>query len=923
VIFLFDIIAWAAAIKGADSGAGGLTLALGSGHIFLSLGALGLGLGAVLWVRHVGILRELAAREWQEKYDAAVAATAEADEQKALIETERQRMEEEKVRAEAEKERISELYLKKIENSRRRAEELAKIIEIGNSINSNLDLDLVLSQVVNAVRESLGFRIVLLRMLNEKDRLLEARAFAGLETEAMSKLEESKIPEDEFRSWLREEFRISGSYFISHTRNFWGDNFGGYTPNLGERGEGEWHQDDVLFVPLWTQDHRLLGYLSVDDPVDRLVPDRATLEMLEIFGNQAVTAIQNARLYTQLEKNMRQVEEAAERMKELNELKNNFVATVSHELRTPLTSITAYVQTLMKYLGSDNIEMQREFLSVVCEESNRLASLIDAILDLSRLEAGKSKLRREEFDAVGLLEEVRAFLRPAAEKKDIKIVVKEHGGVLRAEADKDLIKQALLNMGNNAVKFTPEGGSIFLSVADEVHSLHFAVQDTGIGIPDSEMAKIFDRFYQVDSSTTRQFGGSGLGLAISKAIVEWHDGEITVESELGKGSTFHLTLPKTTEDKRVFFNNGLSEVTDPQAVELIKEIVRMISEVMNAKTVSLMVVRDDELHILASLGLSEHVARSAKCRVGDGVSGWVASRGEAILVKDTYSDPRFSSAHHPAHTARSVLAVPIKQDGVVIGVLNVNNKDSEAALNDDDQTMLCCLSDMLVLAWSRARMLSDNKELAKKTLSSLKVVVDHARRHKAKLCGGSYFECTLSLARELGLDEEEVRSIGYAASVHDVGMRLLDEKAINSADELSERELHYLRLHPAEGARLVMPLGYEETIREIILTHHERFDGTGYPNGLAGDQIPIGGRILAVMDAFEAMTLGRPYRESMTIEEAIQELRNCSGSQFDPQVVGALSRLVRARCNVSFDEASTVGAHETAEVQDAALTADE
>lgn len=908
---------------GAGLVAAGLPVAVGLSHLLWALGAIALVLAVLLGIRKVNVVRDLVAREWKEKYDDAVRAASEVQEEKARVEEEKARTEEEKARVESEKERISELYVKRLESSRRRAEELAKILEVGNSINSNLSLDLVLSQVVNAVRESLGFRIVLLRILNEKDKVLEARAFAGLETEAMNKLEQSKIPEDEFRSWLREEFRISGSYFISHTRNFWGDSFEGYTPNLGERVEGEWHQDDVLFVPLWTQDHRLLGYLGVDDPVDRMVPDRATIEMLEIFGTQAVTAIQNARLYTQLEQNMRQVEEAAERMKELNELKNNFVATVSHELRTPLTSITAYVQTLMKYLGSDNVEMQREFLSVVCEESNRLAGLIDAILDLSRLEAGKSRLRREEFDAVGLLEEVAAFLKPTADKKNISIVVRGHAGKPSVEADKDLIRQALLNLGGNAIKFTPEAGSVFLSIADEGHNLHFMVEDTGIGIPDSELAKIFDRFYQVDGSTTRQFGGSGLGLAISKAIVQWHDGEITVESEIGKGSTFHLTLPKTTEDSRVFFNTGLTEITDPQAIDIVKEIVRMISEVMNAKTVSLMIVEEDELHILSSVGLSEHVARSAKCKVGDGVSGWVASRGEAILVRDTYSDPRFSSAPHPAHTARSVLAVPILERDSVIGVLNVNNKESEAALNDDDETLLTCLSDLLVLAWSRARMLSENKELAKQTLSSLKTVVDHTRRHKAKLCGGSYFECALSLAREMGLDQEDVKAVGYAATVHDVGMRLLGEKAINSPRELSERELDYLRQHPVEGARLVMPLQYEDRVRDIILTHHERFDGTGYPNGLKGEEIPVGGRILAVMDAFEAMTLGRPYRESVTWHEALKELRSCSGSQFDPQVVEALARLVESRCQITSTEDDAVAGDESAAVHSEAVAAGE
>jgi HD-GYP domain-containing protein (c-di-GMP phosphodiesterase class II) len=317
-----------------------------------------------------------------------------------------------------------------------------------------------------------------------------------------------------------------------------------------------------------------------------------------------------------------------------------------------------------------------------------------------------------------------------------------------------------------------------------------------------------------------------------------------------------------------------------------------------------MVLRGDDLNILSSIGLSEHVARSAKCRMGEGVPGWVASSGEPILVRDVYSDPRFSSSPHPAHTSRSVLAVPIRDGGKVVGVLNANNKDAKSSMNDDDLTLLCCLSDMLMLTWSRAASLSENKRVARETLTALKAVVDHTRRHKTKLSDCSYFEWTLAIARELDLDEDEVKAIGYAATVHDVGMRLLGEKAIERTGELSDRELNYLREHPAEGARLVMPLEYEEKVGEIILGHHERFDGTGYPNRLKGEQIPIGARILAVMDAFEAMTVGRPYRENLSLKEATRELRSCSGTQFDPKVVDVVLNILQVQRLVASVEES-------------------
>src|SRR5438552_3638512 len=315
---------------------------------------------------------------------------------------------------------MGRLYRNQLMTSRKQAARLKKVLEIATSINSDLALDKVLHEIVHAVSDAVGFRIVLLRVLDDRTGAFDARAFAGLSREAIEKLEEYDVPREEFESWLRDEFRISRSYFISHKAKFWSkDDATGYTPDLGERKEGEWHQDDVLFVPLYTKDGSPLGYLSVDDPVDRRIPTREVVETIEILAAHAVVALQNASLYERLGASMRQLEAATERAEELNRLKSSFMSIVSHELRTPLTMIRAYVEPLLENVGSSNTEMQRDFLKVIDEQSSKLKQLIESILELSQLESGRLRMHREPLNLVDLIDEVIGALRPMADSKGI------------------------------------------------------------------------------------------------------------------------------------------------------------------------------------------------------------------------------------------------------------------------------------------------------------------------------------------------------------------------------------------------------------------------------------------------------------------------------------------------------------------------
>ena len=244
------------------------------------------------------------------------------------------------------------------------------------------------------------------------------------------------------------------------------------------------------------------------------------------------------------------VEKMCEELKRIDAAKDGFLSSVTHELRTPLTSIRSFAEILVNY-PDESAETRKGFYLIIKRESERLSRLIDNVLDLSKIRAGKTNWHVKKLHSASVIEEAVEAVHCLVLEKDLRLATELEEDLPAFRADEDRIFQVLTNLISNAIKFTPRGGEIRISAKllegkrseDRRDFIHISVSDTGIGISEEDLSRIFDDYTQCSDTLSEKPKGTGLGLPICKEIVSRHGGNIWVESEKGKGSTFHITLP--------------------------------------------------------------------------------------------------------------------------------------------------------------------------------------------------------------------------------------------------------------------------------------------------------------------------------------------------------------------------------------------
>jgi signal transduction histidine kinase len=289
----------------------------------------------------------------------------------------------------------------------------------------------------------------------------------------------------------------------------------------------------LLSVPLLRED-QIIGSLSFNRKAPGEFPPEV-IEVLKTFATQSALAIQNARLFREIADKSRQLEVASRH-------KSEFLANMSHELRTPLNAIIGFSEVLNERMFGELNPKQEEYLKDIHASGQHLLSLINDILDLSKIEAGRMELELTDFDLPAAMDNAVTLVRERASRRGVTLQMAVAARVGAIRGDERKIRQVLLNLLSNAIKFTPEGGRIEVRAAPADGSVEVSVSDTGVGIAPEDQEAVFEEFRQVGPSAAKQ-EGTGLGLALCRKFIELHGGTIRVTSAVGAGSTFTFRLP--------------------------------------------------------------------------------------------------------------------------------------------------------------------------------------------------------------------------------------------------------------------------------------------------------------------------------------------------------------------------------------------
>ena len=404
--------------------------------------------------------------------------------------------------------------------------------EVSQAVNSTLELETVLSTIVTKAVQLSNTEAGAIYVLDERDREFHLRATYGMDQDLIDALSQRHIGFDETNVTLalanREPIQVAD------LRDDPPSELNDLILRAGYRAR--------LMAPLF-RGADIVGLLVVRRRTPGAFPQN-TVDLIKTFAAQSVLAIQNARLFHEIDEKSRELEVAGQH-------KSQFLANMSHELRTPLNAIIGYSEILQEEAAdADQNEIVPD-LKKIESAGRHLLGLINDILDLSKVEAGRMEVFLEDVELVPLLEEVRALIGPLAEKNGNVLDLKLAEDIGTIHTDRTKLKQSLLNVLSNGSKFT-ENGRLTLAAerfADNTGRpmVRFAISDTGIGMTEEQLGRLFQAFSQADASTTKKYGGTGLGLAISRQFCQLLGGDITVTSRPGEGSTFTIMLPTRSD----------------------------------------------------------------------------------------------------------------------------------------------------------------------------------------------------------------------------------------------------------------------------------------------------------------------------------------------------------------------------------------
>ncbi len=447
-------------------------------------------------------------------------------------------------------EQLREAYLEQEHTAvelRHKVNQLTTLYQTGLLFSSVLDREALLEKVLHTIMNALKYERVMIAFFDRDRHVSHDARLLGASPDVIHYARTLETPVTDPASLEGEVLLQGRPVLIGDLQREW-DRLHPFTRQLVERA----HVKSFISVPLKAQGI-VLGSLTVNRSQEHALT-QDDLQAMVTVANQVAIALDNAEVYHQIEvlnvglesriqERTSSLQAANEKLRELDQLKSAFVSIVSHELRTPLTAVKGLVENMLDGFTGGLRERQIFYLTRVKHNVERLTRMLNDLLDLSRIEAGRMELRLTDVSLTELTAEALDNLRPQAEEKSLILQILAPSQPAQVRGDRDKILQILTNLIHNAVKFTPPAGRVSISLTPlEDHAVQVCVADTGCGIASEEVPNVFDRFYRSNSGPT-EVRGAGLGLTITKNLVDLHQGRIWVESTLGSGSQFYFTLP--------------------------------------------------------------------------------------------------------------------------------------------------------------------------------------------------------------------------------------------------------------------------------------------------------------------------------------------------------------------------------------------
>ncbi len=410
-------------------------------------------------------------------------------------------------------------YRERIKEMSHRISSLERLIKLSQVINSTLELAPLLDMIIQIAAELTDTASASVMLVDKETRELR---FAAVTGQKSASIKPFPVPM---------EGSIAGTVAAENRPLLIRD----------ARGDPRWYQEvdkatgfvtqSIMAVPLQVHG-QVIGVLEALNKRGQTEMTWEDVQVLTTLANQAAIAVENARLVAELQS-------AYNELNELDRMKTDFISIAAHELRTPLSVILGYAM----FLKDDASGTMKEQLDIVLQSAMHLRSLIDDMLNLRQVDQGQATLQLETFSLQDLVSAVVDEIRSISEAKGLQLTLSVPEEPLMIEADRSKLNIVLVNLLSNAIKFTGHGGRIGVRAGGDDDAAWFAVWDTGIGIAQENLHRIFDRFYQIESSLARHYEGMGLGLSIAREMVELHQGHIKVDSVPGQGSAFTVTIP--------------------------------------------------------------------------------------------------------------------------------------------------------------------------------------------------------------------------------------------------------------------------------------------------------------------------------------------------------------------------------------------